>query len=913
MVQKASVVALLNTKRTDGQRYRGGPTTLHDIEMHDTKKQSHDVSFDARSSWVHFAHHGIKNVVNVQELMEKPSVRNCLHRSAWFDRPSMVALRKVMRGTIVSTLSLASLVAALFFGDLFEFMSVPNNTLLDFTLTLAFLFFTFELTGNALSDRKYLLSFFFFMDILGTFSMVFDISCILGPDATVPERLKQDNGGSSSVIIVRAARAARIGARAGRLSRVAKIMRFFGGGNPEDEGNTGNVRMAKVISNKLGDVLSIRVAFLVICIAVVMPSFSIFEYPEMEESLTAWTGLLSQEAEAAFAGGDVTKLHHLNLTLRRFSNFYEKTTYGPFMACYLKEHAASDRDALFNCGKDSSSVRLPFATNHTQPQRGAFVLTTSTQNLALFFDMSAPQRLEALMGMSLIGFIIIVMVVFSMILTDNIATVALVPLERMLSAVRQQCAEIFKYTKELQDIQEERNEEEDEDNEDDEEANEFALLEKAVAKLGAIASLSAGTTGKLEEDMTENDIMVMNWVQGRTNVSSSSTNADRGSVSSEAVHLRLTSLAGADMNQDSILEGIMQAVPREMLDLLRTADFDAWDATADQKLALSAYIMQEHEDCKDLVSAGVGAQLLVNFVAAAEQAYSEPNAFHNFSHALDTLYTVSWYLSLTEAKRCLSETQQLSLMVAALGHDVGHVGVNNAFLVETSHELALTYNDRSPLENLHCSKLFQILGERETNIFRSLKKEAYKELRRQIIEAILHTDVTKHNDMVKELTLLYQMNNEAFDSLAPTQQGTEILKSSNQMMMNALLHCADVCNPMKPWSLAQKLAYLCMEEFFAQGDKEKALGIPVQMLNDRDKVNRANSQIGFQEFMLAPFVEALVLIFPPLDNLAFNLGKNIQMWETIWREEVDPPPDQVSKMSSRVQRVVAKMNGLLRE
>ena len=28
------------------------------------------------------------------------------------------------------------------------------------------------------------------------------------------------------------------------------------------------------------------------------------------------------------------------------------------------------------------------------------------------------------------------------------------------------------------------------------------------------------------------------------------------------------------------------------------------------------------------------------------------------------------------------------------------------------------------------------------------------------------------------------------------------------------------------------------DEFFAQGDKEKELGIPVGMLNDRDKVNR---------------------------------------------------------------------------
>ena len=30
-------------------------------------------------------------------------------------------------------------------------------------------------------------------------------------------------------------------------------------------------------------------------------------------------------------------------------------------------------------------------------------------------------------------------------------------------------------------------------------------------------------------------------------------------------------------------------------------------------------------------------------------------------------------------------------------------GVNNQFLVETTHEVAVKYNDRSPLENLHCA------------------------------------------------------------------------------------------------------------------------------------------------------------------------------------------------------------------
>ena len=76
-----------------------------------------------------------------------------------------------------------------------------------------------------------------------------------------------------------------------------------------------------------------------------------------------------------------------------------------------------------------------------------------------------------------------------------------------------------------------------------------------------------------------------------------------------------------------------------------------------------------------------------------------------------------------------------------------------------------------------------------------------------------------------------------------------------QTLMNALLHCADIGNPMKsaleigliglmlrPWEICYQLAHLCLDEFFAQGDMEKERGIPVQMLNDREKVNRPNSQ-----------------------------------------------------------------------
>merc|ERR1712113_189912 len=97
------------------------------------------------------------------------------------------------------------------------------------------------------------------------------------------------------------------------------------------------------------------------------------------------------------------------------------------------------------------------------------------------------------------------------------------------------------------------------------------------------------------------------------------------------------------------------------------------------------------------------------------------------------------------------------------------------------------------------------------------------------------------------------------------------------------------------------------------GDKEKELGIPGQMLNDRSKVNRPNSQIGFIEFMIAPLVEAMVLIFPKLDGLALHLGQNIKAWATTWVDEADPPVDAVEKVHARVQKVVTKCEALVRQ
>jgi len=266
---------------------------------------------------------------------------------------------------------------------------------------------------------------------------------------------------------------------------------------------------------------------------------------------------------------------------------------------------------------------------------------------------------------------------------------------------------------------------------------------------------------------------------------------------------------------------------------------------------------------------------------------------------------------LIEADLFMSEVAMFWLMVAALGHDIGHEGLNNAYLAETSHPLSLTYNDRSPLENMHCSSLFQILADPATNVFNEMERHAYKDVRKGIIGAILHTDITKHNEVVKTIALFYQMNSDTVDD--QSDEFYSLLQSTqhNQTILNLLLHCADVGNPMKPWDICEKLSYNVMDEFFAQGDLEKLHGIPVAMLNDRTKVNVPNSQIGFIEFMIAPMVEPFVLIFPGLDELATNLVMNLLSWLAVWNETSTPAADDLERVTQRVEKVRAKMEEVI--
>jgi len=302
--------------------------------------------------------------------------------------------------------------------------------------------------------------------------------------------------------------------------------------------------------------------------------------------------------------------------------------------------------------------------------------------------------------------------------------------------------------------------------------------------------------------------------------------------------------------------------------------------------------------------------VLAKFHCQAKELYID-NAYHCYQHACDVLHTMYRLLTLTSAQTWLRDHELYALLVSALCHDLGHGGKTNQFLVEAKDELALGYNDSSPLENMHCSKLFMIANGEGSNIFANMRPDIQKEVRKVCISTILHTDNVHHFEMCKEIESFgVRMSDTCEEAAAAIAEGAplpetyreDVLAPKTHVWMNLFLHVCDVSNPLKPFPACFKWAHRVLDEFFAQGDEEKRRGLPVGMLNDRDKVNRPGSQHGFINFLVAPLANHTVKLFPPLQELTWQMASNLKEWRNLWVQDVNPTKEDIAKRDNEIEK-----------
>ena len=288
---------------------------------------------------------------------------------------------------------------------------------------------------------------------------------------------------------------------------------------------------------------------------------------------------------------------------------------------------------------------------------------------------------------------------------------------------------------------------------------------------------------------------------------------------------------------------------------------------------------------------------LIVFLLASRTAYNEFVKYHNFRHVVDVLQALFHFLvrigtlssypptnkdssnKKSPIADLLKPFDALTLLISAIGHDVGHPGVNNAFLVALNAPLAQLYNDRSVLESFHCAAYSQILRRYWPKVFSDTA------MRKLMINNILATDMGLHFKYMSDLGSLQEKI--AHDKGATDGWSVKVREEHKDLTCGLLIKCADICNVARKFETAAKWANILTDEFSNQGLMEEELQMPSCLFGgppvQDDMIKLGESQIGFMNIFARPLFEAVTDILPAMRFAVDEILEN----KAIWDDKID--------------------------
>ncbi|XP_077584313.1 high affinity cGMP-specific 3',5'-cyclic phosphodiesterase 9A isoform X1 [Stigmatopora nigra] len=304
-----------------------------------------------------------------------------------------------------------------------------------------------------------------------------------------------------------------------------------------------------------------------------------------------------------------------------------------------------------------------------------------------------------------------------------------------------------------------------------------------------------------------------------------------------------------DHVRETFLQMSSLEVSEEVRQYLKTPTFDNWQ-WEDAEIMVLLQVM--YTDLDFITTYNIEPEVLQQFLFEVYRRYNNI-PFHNFKHCFCVTQMMYGLIWLTDLRNRVETIDLLIMLTSAICHDLDHTGYNNAYQINARTELALRYNDISPLENHHCAVAFDILEKTETNIFRNVSLDQYKRIREGVIKCILATDMTRHNEILNKFKSI--LSSFDFDS-----------KDHRDVLMMILIKVSDISNEARPMEVAEPWLDCLLEEFYNQSDVEKLEGLPVTPFMDRDKITKPSSQTGFIRFVLLPLFVELANLFPCLEQ-----------------------------------------------
>ncbi|CAH8492611.1 unnamed protein product [Schistosoma haematobium] len=366
---------------------------------------------------------------------------------------------------------------------------------------------------------------------------------------------------------------------------------------------------------------------------------------------------------------------------------------------------------------------------------------------------------------------------------------------------------------------------------------------------------------RIKKELKELKIQIHERKTGLTNIGSERTYLGNIRLSNDGVKI-------LDLQNLPIFE--KYTLTQSTIDFLKKPTFDIWHWEPNEMLALLEHMYNE---------LGVVSEFNINPLTLKRwllsiQANYRNNPFHNFRHCFCVAQMMYGILYLCGLNNDFSREELGILLTAAVCHDLDHPGYSNSYQINARTELAIRYNDISPLENHHCAVAFSILNNPELNIFANVNQEVFRRIRQGMTSLILSTDMARHGEILETMR-------------RHLEEGFSMNKKEHRETFKmVLIKCCDISNEVRPLSVSEPWVDCLLEEYFNQSDREKLEGLPVAPFMDREKVTKPSAQIGFIKFVLIPMFQTVASVYPIIDELMVTQLKSaLERYEKMLAEE----------------------------
>ncbi|KAK8140542.1 3'-5'-cyclic-nucleotide phosphodiesterase regA [Apiospora sp. TS-2023a] len=338
--------------------------------------------------------------------------------------------------------------------------------------------------------------------------------------------------------------------------------------------------------------------------------------------------------------------------------------------------------------------------------------------------------------------------------------------------------------------------------------------------------------------------------------------------------------------------------------------FCAHDFSDDQLLVAASLMFKHAFSMPELEQWRLPTDQLTTFLVACRAAYNTFVPYHNFRHAVDVLQATFNFLvrigalppyplqsgaDVTPTPKSplaalLKPFEALTLLISAIGHDVGHPGVNNGFLVVLNAPLAQLYNDRSVLESFHCAAYSQILRRYWPLAFENTK------MRSLMISSILATDMGLHFDY---MTKLGNLQDRFQENHTTDGWNGRTLESETALLCALIIKCADISNVARKYDTALKWMYILCDEFSRQASMENQIGISSSLISEprKDFLSLAKAQLGFMNMFAIPLFQGVADLLPFMQYAVDELEGNKTLFETA----IEDLPEMEEDRKKRLQ------------